>query len=1262
MHNLRQQVRADARARAFHEVTERYGLEPRRYRRRIARGLVRRWWKRGAPSQGKFFGAAAIVTTLLALLAPQARAQGARKDDVVINGAGQPVGGASVAICNSTATIGTSTTPCSPLATIYTDATLATPAANPFTADGLGNYGFWAPPGTYQVQVYGPQIATTLKTVVLPCVPGSSCAGGGGSSPNAAMKPGASDAVQYVSPNGNDSNDGLSMGTAKLTIMGAYDTLGQGGGTIYITGSSTSYSSCTSTAGQGIWIMGSADPNYSSPPAGWRKMKLGGPVYFVGLSANTSPAASTTSWTTIVNCGNNTNPGVWLSGVSGVTISRLRMVSESARVSMDSNGGRNNATNPSAQIEFDHDDFRSDCSTCGPAMDVGGNMLWLNVHDSTFENGAIANWSVSANSSQASNISISNGGGSGPIGLLYFTQNFFSGGGGLRFDANTNSSASVYAAHTLMEGAGACQPVYEIINGGTFAATFDVQGGFSDCGASPPFVKVAAGNQPCQTSVRGINQGGQVPGLEGPLTVGDAICPGGNPSSGVSTSDAGVPSAGVIPAAKGQSGGTYGTSQNADAYRRSFAPSLVRFANTANQLPSTWTAYQGSGQTLTPIQGPGDPAGSTNAATLSCTGQSGFGCSYYAFDSNITFNAGDYVYVGAWMQAASTAGFGSGSAIGVIFPFGNNPTMRQMTGGPAGVGGAFSAGTTQLSSSPYFQNDGNWQYVWGLSKVTAPFSGASGTVFAFAFQPGYPINVYAPMFIRIPASSVAVVSAPTFSSASESGNIVTFTTSAAHNLSRGEPIVLSGCSVGGYNGEFVLGNTISSTTFTVYNSATGLGSPTGCVITPENDSEVADWANNLKPYSDKCSTGVLCGVVSNPAISASGLNNIVFVDGVMYTTIQAAVNALPSCTQDSVMFSHCGSVWVPNSTTIASGQEVSVGPWVQIHFLPQVLITYTGSGTAFTCADAPTSYSGGGGIYDLHLVGTSSGAAGILNNECTWFHLEHVEVQGFTAGAGILYETTQRWTEETTWIDVRASNNAKNVDFQDNCAGHAGCGSFAYSHIYHAVSTPNSSTDGYVLENDSILTGDVDLNCFLLQSAACLHLKNTSVLYSARGFISSELTGGATSANGIKTDSGTQFYPNLFGESYVGAAITDSFASGTVGGSSTTSSIMVGGGLKFTNLLLSATAPTISSGFGTSPSIVQQNGTAAFEVNVGTGGSATNGVIGLPTAANGWSCTAIDMNTNDVTRETAFTTTSVTLTAASAWIASDKLLVNCAAF
>lgn len=105
------------------------------------------------------------------------------------------------------------------------------------------------------------------------------------------------------------------------------------------------------------------------------------------------------------------------------------------------------------------------------------------------------------------------------------------------------------------------------------------------------------------------------------------------------------------------------------------------------------------------------------------------------------------------------------------------------------------------------------------------------------------------------------------------------------------------------------------------------------------------------------------------------------------------------------------------------------------------------------------------------------------------------------------------------------------------------------------------------------------------------------------------------------------------------------------------------------------TAPTISSGFGTSPSIVANNGTAAFTVNVGTGGSATSGVIGLPTATTGWNCfveniTAMAANRGDQrTVQTASTTTSVTLQnqtistgAALAWTAGDILRISCFAY
>lgn len=101
-----------------------------------------------------------------------------------------------------------------------------------------------------------------------------------------------------------------------------------------------------------------------------------------------------------------------------------------------------------------------------------------------------------------------------------------------------------------------------------------------------------------------------------------------------------------------------------------------------------------------------------------------------------------------------------------------------------------------------------------------------------------------------------------------------------------------------------------------------------------------------------------------------------------------------------------------------------------------------------------------------------------------------------------------------------------------------------------------------------------------------------------------------------------------------------------------------------TSTLFQNTVPTISSGFGTGPSIVASSGTAAFEVNVGTGGTASAGVIGLPAATTGWVCNCQDITTpsTNVTRMTANGTTSCTVTnsafgtgLATAWSASDKL-------
>jgi len=56
--------------------------------------------------------------------------------------------------------------------------------------------------------------------------------------------------------------------------------------------------------------------------------------------------------------------------------------------------------------------------------------------------------------------------------------------------------------------------------------------------------------------------------------------------------------------------------------------------------------------------------------------------------------------------------------------------------------------------------------------------------------------------------------------------------------------------------------------------------------------------------------------------------------------------------------------------------------------------------------------------------------------------------------------------------------------------------------------------------------------------------------------------------------------------------------------------------------IMSATAPTIANGFGTGPSITNANGTAAFNLTIGTGGTDSNGIINFPPGAvNGWNCT-----------------------------------------
>jgi hypothetical protein len=93
------------------------------------------------------------------------------------------------------------------------------------------------------------------------------------------------------------------------------------------------------------------------------------------------------------------------------------------------------------------------------------------------------------------------------------------------------------------------------------------------------------------------------------------------------------------------------------------------------------------------------------------------------------------------------------------------------------------------------------------------------------------------------------------------------------------------------------------------------------------------------------------------------------------------------------------------------------------------------------------------------------------------------------------------------------------------------------------------------------------------------------------------------------------------------------------------------------HLIVTGTAPTIASGFGTSPSIAGAD--HAGRVTVGTGGVATTGAITFGQAfATAPACTVNNETTVLLAQATA-TTTTLTITSATPFTASDKLTYVC---
>ncbi len=685
---------------------------------------------------------------LMALLAwaPAAAAQGVRYDNIVLGPRGTPVGGASVAVC--TAAAQRSQTPCAPLATVYADAALTQPLANPLTADALGNFGFWAPPGHYVVQIYGPGLAPRTLDVFLPCDPSGTCtmasatAGSltvgtlsltgdltvGGRS--VATEPLASDAIQYVSPNGNDSNDGLSWGTAKATVFAAYQALPNTGGVIYV----SDQASCGGPNNT-FWVVGDLgnDPQWNggagNPSAGWLPQK-NGHVRIVGVTANQAVQNASPGGARL-NCNPNL-PQIWISGVGvfrGFYFENLYLSGNTTivRLAVRSDGNFAAAT-AANNIRFVNCHLSTAPTGSGPTVYIDSNTFWV-----WFIGGGINAAAQAAVDSDAQMAMVLNPNGAtgSDIGLIFLYDLNINGGGIHLYDDATSDphgNMSFYASNVFFEGLCTTKGAIWVNDNGTAGTIYlDRIAAADSCAAHPNIPAVYVANNAKAGNVDHVIVSNST-GDAATSVIGPALVPNSIPHRET-----------VNPLGRSQWGlfGWQVVAQT-DAARRLFGPVAGRFQNLAPQNPANW-CWTCSGQGL--VNGTdyqlnvSDPAGGTYAARM--INSSGM---VQIARGNYSTSVGDYFIGGVWIRATGTGqGIAMDNSPEVVDIVVNGCSATKLPG--PGIGHAAVKG------------DRDWHWVWNLVRITANGTGVCDMGLNVGSWNVGGFDAFGPVFIQVPASS-----------------------------------------------------------------------------------------------------------------------------------------------------------------------------------------------------------------------------------------------------------------------------------------------------------------------------------------------------------------------------------------------------------------------------------------------------------------------------------------------------------------------------
>lgn len=629
---------------------------------------------------------------------------------------------------------------------------------------------------------------------------GGTGSGGGGIPANVARKPALpNDPVQYVSANGNDANDGLSWGSAKLTVYAALQALPggstgvAGGGVVKISGT-VAYGG--PAANQGMNIMGGGDANFASPPSGWLKKLTSAPITIecdfpnlLGANSHTPNCLMTGGGTTDL-----VHPAIWISSTTGINTKNVALsnfLNTYVKIGIDSNNNR--VLGGTSSITLDGLSWNHGACRFGggPGIDIGDNSFWIWIRNPLGGGCPFGETVIAAPGtpglSRSSNV----------VTVTTTTPNSVAAGSYITTQFTTDPSfigSFVVASVTdsthfsfNQTGPNATSGDGQVITSAKAAINIDAGSGvgsglifITDFGLNGGIIRLNPGASGGGVYVRNGTYEGDFSTPDAPpvlviressitdvfvenLVVADQLSstpiPGvriDNASSQfavISRVDAGVQGPATV------LGGTpiYGGSNTSlkdlhagftkagrvtgggiDVDRRAFSPRAVPFVNLASTIPANWT-LSGSGTITTGITA---PDGTTNAGRLTAaSGAVAF--SFYTLN-NTPVTIGDTYIWGLWQRSATTPGAGlqgPGTFILNGNGFGANDQCSTWNGGIA----------TSSALALFRQTTGDGQWIWhsGICKVISNPANAGLNLNVVLFSPQI-VDAFGPVVIKVP--------------------------------------------------------------------------------------------------------------------------------------------------------------------------------------------------------------------------------------------------------------------------------------------------------------------------------------------------------------------------------------------------------------------------------------------------------------------------------------------------------------------------------